>query len=680
MAIKKWTQANVNLDNIKTIEEECQIGELNSTILASRGLTTYSQALKFFSKEEVLSDPFDIMDMKLAVNRINDALDNDEKITIYGDYDCDGITSTAVLYTYLNSIGANVTYYIPSREEEGYGLNKNALQKLYDQGSDLVITVDNGISAVDEVKFANEIGLDIIITDHHQPGDELPQAIAVVDPHRKDDTSVFKYLAGCGVVFKLIAGLEDGDYSTVFEQFADIVAIGTIADIVSLEGENRTIVRAGLESIKNTDNFGINALLSVANIDVDKIDSTKIAFGVAPRINATGRIGNPLDAVTLLTSESEEEALVLAHKLDELNATRKDMEAVILDEIDEYIKQKPAILSRRVLILSGVNWHHGIIGIVCSKLVEKYGKPTFVMTADGDYLRGSARSFGDFHLYKSLDYAKEFMGKFGGHKYAAGYSVKSDKFNEFVSKIEEYAAKYHDIMPALEILVDANLTSVPTLEEVQGLTLLEPFGESNPTPIFMIKNCIINNIKSLKEDKHQKLTLQMEDNQTYEAMLFFTKTEDFIYKIGDKVDILVNTQINEFRGDLSVSLLIKDIRKHKFNERKFFASREYYNKIARGDNVDKKVIEIAIPKREEINLIYKYLRENNGTQLDVESLFLKICDDSINYCKFRVILTVLHQAKLIKVNTSLVGVEFIPPTGKVDLQMTPLMQLLKSQL
>lgn len=680
MAIKKWTQANVNLDNIKTIEEECQIGELNSTILASRGLTTYSQALKFFSKEEVLSDPFDIMDMKLAVTRINDALDNDEKITIYGDYDCDGITSTAVLYTYLNSIGANVTYYIPSREEEGYGLNKNALQKLYDQGSDLVITVDNGISAVDEVKFANEIGLDIIITDHHQPGDELPQAIAVVDPHRKDDTSVFKYLAGCGVVFKLIAGLEDGDYSTVFEQFADIVAIGTIADIVSLEGENRTIVRAGLESIKNTDNFGINALLSVANIDVDKIDSTKIAFGVAPRINATGRIGNPLDAVTLLTSESEEEALVLAHKLDELNATRKDMEAVILDEIDEYIKQKPAILSRRVLILSGVNWHHGIIGIVCSKLVEKYGKPTFVMTADGDYLRGSARSFGDFHLYKSLDYAKEFMGKFGGHKYAAGYSVKSDKFNEFVSKIEEYAAKYHDIMPALEILVDANLTSVPTLEEVQGLTLLEPFGESNPTPIFMIKNCIINNIKSLKEDKHQKLTLQMEDNQTYEAMLFFTKTEDFIYKIGDKVDILVNTQINEFRGDLSVSLLIKDIRKHKFNERKFFASREYYNKIARGDNVDKKVIEIAIPKREEINLIYKYLRENNGTQLDVESLFLKICDDSINYCKFRVILTVLHQAKLIKVNTSLVGVEFIPPTGKVDLQMTPLMQLLKSQL
>lgn len=681
MAIKKWTLPNISSSQLQILQEECQINQLNASILVSRGHTTVSQAVKFLSHVDSLSDPFDIKDMDTAVHRINQAMDNDEKITIYGDYDCDGITSTTILYTYFNSIGANVSFYIPSRENEGYGLNNDALQHLYDTGTNLVITVDNGISAVAEAEFAKSIGLDLIITDHHKPGEILPPAIAVVDPHRKDDTSAFRYLAGCGVAFKLIAALEEGDFSMAFEQFSDIVAIGTIADIVTLESENRTIVRHGLETIKNSDNLGLNALLKVAEIDLDKINSTRVAFGIAPRINAAGRIGNPADAVELLVCEDEDEAMKLAKNLDALNSKRKQMESDIIDEIEAFIQNNPAVLTRRLLIVSGKNWHHGIIGIICSKLVEKYGKPTLVMTEDGDFLRGSARSFGEFHLFNSLTFSKEFLGKFGGHKLAAGYSVVADKFNQFVAKMEEYAALHHDIMPPLEILVDVVLDDVPPVEEVQAMSRLEPFGEGNAVPIFILQNCIINKITSLKEDKHQKLTLLTPNGKLQDAMLFSVSSKDFIYNLGDRVDILTTVEINEFRGNVSVSFLIRDIRKSDFNERKFFASREYYNKIVRGDDVDIKVIKIAVPERAEINVIYKYLRDNNGTKLDVESLFLKICDDKkMNYCKFRVILTILHQANLIKVSTSLVGIEFIPPTGKADLDATPLMKLLQSQL
>lgn len=679
MAIKKWNITAIDTDSITSLQEQCQINKLNASILVSRGHTTYSQAVEFLTNEDSLSDPLDIQDMEVAVGRINEAMDSGEKITIYGDYDCDGITSTTVLYTYFNSIGVDVEFYIPSREKEGYGLNKDALQNLADNGTTLVITVDNGISAVNEVDFANSIGLDVIITDHHQPGEVLPNAVAVVDPHRKDDTSTFKHLAGCGVALKLIAALQDGDCDLAIEQFSDIVAIGTIADIVDLGGENRTIVRQGLYNIKNSDNFGINALLEVSNIEIDKINSTKIAFSIAPRINAAGRIGDPNDAVKLLTCEDPDTALELAKNLDKLNAKRKEIEAEIIDEIEASIQKNPAILSRRVLMISGKDWHHGVIGIVCSKLVEKYGKPTFVMTNDGDILRGSARSFGDFHLFKALIHCNKLLDRFGGHKQAAGYSVLADNFNEFVAKMEEYASQYHDIMPPLEVPVDLELKSAPTVQDVEQLGFLEPFGCANEAPIFLIQNCTIKNIRALKEDKHQKLTLLLPDSNSQEAMLFFTSTEDFIYNVSDKVDILVNAELNEYKGNTTVSMIIKDIRTAKFNERQFFTAREYYNKIIRGDEVDKKVIEIALPERAEINQIYGYLRDNNGTHLDVEKLFLKI-GGKLNYCKFRVILTILHQANLIKVNPSLVGIKFVPPNGKVDLNATVLMQLLQSQL
>ncbi len=679
MSLKKWELNKINSDLINKLAQECNINILTAVILSSRGHTTYSQVASFLSDEDELSDPFDIKDMDKAVERINQAVDEGELITIYGDYDCDGITSTSILYIYLNSIGAAVTYYIPSREKEGYGLNKNALKTLHEQGTTLVVTVDNGISAIAEVDYANEIGLDIIITDHHQPGDVLPNALAVVDPHRKDDTSSFKSLAGVGVAFKLIAGLEDGEYHTAIEQFSNIVAIGTIADIVELEGENRTIVRYGLENIKTNENYGINALLEVSNIDAQKIDSTKIAFGIAPRINASGRIGDPKEAVKLLISEDPDQAIELAENLNQLNIDRKDIESKIMENIEDLISKNPKLLDKRVLVLKGEDWHHGVIGIVCSKILDKYGKPTFIMSLEDGVLRGSARSLGDFHLFNALTYCKDYLDRFGGHKLAAGYSILEDNYDDFVNKIEEYALKNHDIMPSLEIKIDAKLNTVPTVEEVTNLSYLEPFGCSNETPVFLLTNCTITNIKSLKEDKHQKLTFLLQDGATQDGMLFFTSTNNLIYKIGDKVDIIVNAELNEFRGDISVSMIIKDLRFSGFNQRQFFTAREYFNKIMRDEEVGEKVAKIAIPQREDINLIYKYLRDNKGSSLDVEALFLKLNIADMNYCKYRVILQVLHQAKLIKINPSLRGIEYIKPTQKVDLESTNLMKFLKNQ-
>lgn len=679
MSLKKWDVNKIDTDVIKKLVEDCNINDLTAVILAARGHTTYSQVASFLTHDLEFSNPFDIKDMDVAVERINQAIDSDEMITIYGDYDCDGITSTSILYTYLNSIGANVSYYIPSRETEGYGLNKNALQKLHDNGTSLVITVDNGISAVEQVAFANEIGLEIIITDHHQPGDVLPNAIAVVDPHRKDDTSTFKSFAGVGVAFKLIAGLEEGEHTTAVEQFSNIVSIGTIADIVDLEGENRTIVKLGLENIKMNENVGIGALLDVAKVDLDKLNSTKIAFAIAPRINASGRIGNPNDAVKLLTCEDYDEALELAHNLDELNTHRKKIQEDIVEEIEALIAENPKILERRVLIINGKGWHHGVIGIVCSKLLEKYSKPTLIMSIEDGLYRGSARSLGDFHLFNALSYCKDELRSFGGHKLAAGFSVLEDKFEDFVDKLEEYAFINHDIMPPLEIKVDVRLNKIPTVQEITNLAYLEPFGCSNEAPVFLLSNCVISNITPLKDDKHLRLTFAVGGLVT-EGMLFFTSSNDFIYRIGDTVDMLANAELNEYNGKISVSILIKDIRYSGFNQKQFFVAREYYNKIIRGENVGGKIAKISLPQKDDINPIYKYLREKNGTHLDVETLFLKLNIPDMNYCKFRVILQVLHQANLIKINPSNVGIEFIPPSGKANLEGTPLMQFLQTQL
>lgn len=679
MALKRWNIPKENIKLIGILAQECNISELVASILVNRGHSSYQSASRFLGDDDEIGSPFDLKDMQKAVERIRNAIDDFEKIAIYGDYDCDGVTSTAMLYTYLSSVGADVIYYIPERDGEGYGLNKSALKKLADEGVSLIITVDNGISAINESIYANELGMDLVITDHHQPSEVLPTAEAIVNPHQKDCNSSFKYLCGAGVCFKLIAALEDGDYQSVIESFADIVAVGTIGDIVPLVDENRALVKYGLHMLKLSDNIGLHALIDVAGLKRETLNATSIAFSIVPRINAAGRMGNAKIAVQLLLSETYEQAHELALKLDECNKLRQAEEQTILKDVDEIIENDKGLLNKRVLILHKENWNHGIIGIVCSKLIERYGKPVMLMTSEGDLLKGSARSIGEFHLFKALTANAEHLAQYGGHKLAAGFTLHKDDFEAFSNGIENYAKQYFDLMPQHSYNIDKVLVPQElTVENIQSLSVLEPFGATNEQPIFMIKNAKIENIVPLSSGKHLRLVLNG-NGININALMFGMTINNFLYQIGDNVDIIFNADINEYNNNISVSIKIKDIRISNFDQNKFFAAKGYYEKIIKNENVNANIIKNSTPTREEIGIIYKILRANNGYSLDFEKLYIKTLKYNINYCKMRIILDILDEVSLIKLSSLQDNITMIEVNKKVDLNQSTLLKNLKNK-
>ncbi|MEG2428830.1 MAG: single-stranded-DNA-specific exonuclease RecJ, partial [Oscillospiraceae bacterium] len=446
MSIKKWVLSNEDISLSNILAQECGISDFVSEILMNRGYKTFEKASQFVENADEIASPLDMVDMKEAVNRIQKAIENCEKVAIYGDYDCDGITSTSMLYMYFQTIGLDVIYYIPERDGEGYGLNNSAIDFLSQQNVNLIVTVDNGISANKQVEYAKKLGIDMVITDHHQPSEEIPNACAVVDPHRKDCKSVFKNLCGAGVAFKLIATLE-GDVNAVLESFGDIVAVGTIGDVVPLVSENRSLVKYGIKMLKLTDNLGLKALIKVAGLDVSKLTARDVAFMLVPRINAAGRMGSASKAVELLTCENEQTAEKLALELDMLNRKRKEEEQQILSDISSILIKKPDALNQRVLMFYNENWSHGIIGIICSKLVEIYGKPVIMMTKDDDIIKGSARSIGEFNMFNALNSTAEFLIQYGGHKGAGGFSLLPENLVNFKIHMQKYAKNKFDKMP-----------------------------------------------------------------------------------------------------------------------------------------------------------------------------------------------------------------------------------------
>ena len=422
MSIKQWKLNHISAEKSRILSSEYDLPPLVSDVLVGRGLDTPQAVEDFFSADSDFFDPFSILDMDRAAERILQALERDEKIAVYGDYDCDGVTATAILYQYFVSIGANAVYYIPERDGEGYGLNAAAVQSLSEQGVGLIVTVDNGISAVAEVNLVKRLGMDIVITDHHQPGDTLPDAAAVVDPHRKDCGSPYRYLCGAGVALKLVAALEDGNMDSAVEYFGDLAAIGTIGDVVPLTGENRKLVKRGLQMLQNTENMGLNALLQLAGLEDKTLTAENVAFGIVPRINAAGRMGSARLAMELLLCESEEEAADLAQKINDLNKQRQQQENFIMEDIERLLSEHPEKLKERVLVLAGENWHHGVIGIVSAKISERFSKPNLLISVDGKEATGSARSFGEFSLFKALTSCSSLLTKYGGHKQAAGFT------------------------------------------------------------------------------------------------------------------------------------------------------------------------------------------------------------------------------------------------------------------
>lgn len=557
---KEWKIYEVDEKKVEEISSKYNLNKLISTILANRNITTEEEIRLFLSPtRKDFHNPFLITDMEKSVERIIKAIENKEKVTIYGDYDVDGITSITVLKSFLKDRGLETSQYIPNRLNEGYGLNNNAIEKIKEQGCDLMITVDCGISAINEIDYANSIGIETIITDHHEPGNEIPKAYAVIDNKRKDSKYPFRELAGVGVVFKLIQaiGIKLGLKEEEYLKYLDIVCVGTISDIVPLVDENRVIAKLGLMLIRQTRNIGLKSIIDTSGYT--KIDSNSISFGIAPRINACGRMGKAEDALELFLSKNYNEVSELAKKLNDYNKLRQDTEKEIYENAIKQIEQNK-LDKNNSIIVGGHNWHHGVIGIVSSKITEMYFKPSILLSFEEDGMgTGSGRSIPGFDLHEALTKCLDNVEKFGGHSMAVGLTVKKEKFEKFKKEFEQIAANSNvsEIIPVINIDAKIDFSAI-NKDMVESLKQLEPFGEGNKMPVFVFKNLKIDSIRALSEGKHLKLTLK-EGNTVVNAIGFNIGNLAEEYIIGDKIDVVGVLEVNNFNGVESLQINIKDI-------------------------------------------------------------------------------------------------------------------------
>ncbi|MDE5583610.1 MAG: single-stranded-DNA-specific exonuclease RecJ [Ruminococcus sp.] len=672
--MKYWTINNPDKKIIHSFMTDYDITPLTAVVLASKGYDTTESVMESLEMRE-LSDPFLIKDMNKAVETINNAVDNGERICIYGDYDCDGVMSTVIMYSYLLENGADVIYYIPERSE-GYGLNKGAIDKISAEGVGLIVTVDNGISAINEAEYIYSLGMKLVVTDHHQQGEKLPRAEAVVDTHRHDCESPFKHMCGAGIALKVISALGGGDCTFALEQFGDLVAIATIADIVPIIDENRFLVSYGLQLMENTDRPSLIALKKVCGLDKKTITSHSVGFGIAPRINASGRFGSPKTAVELFLCDEYDKAEKIAEELDRLNTERKNTEREITEEIYAMINKNPDIMRERVIFLCGKDWHHGVIGIVASKIVEHFGKPCFIASECNGETRGSARSFGKFSVFDTLSYASETLEKFGGHLGAGGFTIKNGMTEDFHAMIEKYALENHKIMPVYTVSADTAVAmSELSVDNVKGLEVLEPHGFGNEKPLFFIGHVHIDEIISLSNGKHTKLRISSQ-NLHMEALAFFTEPSALCVKVNELCDMMVSLGVNEFRGQKSVNIIVEDIRPHGFMQKKYISAQNAFEAFMRNEELPDNYYNAMLPDRDESVKVYKNISAN-GIKLD--SLYMKLHEE-MNYCKFLVATEAFRQLGFIEFSSSDLSVRKISSDEKKDLFSAPVFIALKEKI
>ncbi len=568
MLQKKWLIKEFDKDRVIDISKELHISPITAIILYNRGIRE-TEAIKNFLNADYkcLHDPYLLKDMDKAVERINTAVRNGEKVTIYGDYDVDGITSIAILYKHLSRLGIEVDYYVPDRIQEGYGVNIEALDKIKAEGTSLIITVDTGITAVEETEYAKKLGMDIIITDHHECKEQIPDAYATIDPKRKDCSYPFKNLAGVGVAFKLIQALDDSsDVKSLMEMYSDFVCLGTVADISPLIDENRVLVKEGLNRFNFTDNVGLRALIDVSTNNSKAITTSTIGYIIAPRINASGRLGCASRSVEMFLTDSKERAYELANDLCKENIIRQQTEQMMFAEALEYIENHPEIKNDNVLVIPHENWHHGIVGIVSSKITEKFYKPSILFAIDGDEAKGSGRSINGYNLFEALENSSELLVKFGGHELAAGLSIKTENIDKFRELINSYTPKQlteEAMLPTVSIDAVIKVAYI-NLDTVDDINKLQPFGVDNPTPVFATKNVKIHKISTMSEGRHLRMTL-LKDNKFIDTV-GFGMGEHFNYlNEGDFVDVAFGIDINDYKGFQNVQLILKDIKLTEVN-------------------------------------------------------------------------------------------------------------------
>lgn len=560
---KKWTLKHMGSVKTDELSNKLKISPEISQILKNRKIKNEKDAEIFMNPSlDYLRDPFLMKDMKKSVERINTAIENKERIWIYGDYDVDGVSSTSILCIYFDSINYPINYYIPNRLEEGYGINEDAIKNIHSQGCDLIISVDCGITSVKEVDLANELGIDVIITDHHECQSEIPNAYAVINQKQDDCNYPFDMLCGCGVAFKLIQALTPKEeFKTSLYNYLEIVTLATICDIVPLVDENRIIVKNGLKLMSEGKNIGLKELIKVCGVESDKIGSSHIGFAIGPRINASGRLGYSKLGVELFTTKSTEKAKEIANILEEKNNERQLIEAKMYQEAEAIIDSNERYKNDKVLVIAKEGWQHGIIGIVASKLTEKYYKPTILLTIEDGEATGSARSIKGFSIFDALVRCKDLLNKFGGHEQAAGLGLDSDKVEQLsreVNKFAQYELSEDDLIENIKVEFELEEHAI-NLDLVEELHKLEPFGLSNPNPRFIVRDAILKNIMAIGKNKqHLKLTIEKE--KSYECIGFNMAYLKSGFNSGDKVDVLFQLDENNFMGNHSVQFLLKDIR------------------------------------------------------------------------------------------------------------------------
>lgn len=716
----RYTPGNSEVDAaIGDMSRSLGISEVAARLIYNRGYKDECAGKAFLNPTaSCLHDPYLMKDMDRAVERVLKAVELGEKITVYGDYDVDGVTSVTLLYLYLQSLGADVSYYIPLRAKEGYGVSKAAIDTLAEGGTQLIITVDTGITANAEVEYAKALGVDTVVTDHHECHGELPDACAVINPHRPDCDYPFCELAGVGVVFKFVCGLEIGRCREIDSQesvlnicrrYIDLVAVGTVADVMPLVDENRTIVRYGLALINRDARVGLAALIEAANNSLavktsspsaDKkkrrINAGYISFSLAPRINAAGRISSASKAVELLLCEDEEEAVRLAEELCEINLIRQREENNIADAAYRMIEETVDFKNDKVIVLENDHWQQGIIGIVSSRITEKYGLPSILISFAGstsgdsdpnDIGKGSGRSIKGINLVEALAHCSEHLVQFGGHELAAGLSVARRDIPAFRKLINEYAkASFSDDIFAMKCEADCELgTDEISMDIVDEVSLLEPFGVANTTPLFLIRDLTLERVVTMGGGKHSKIMLS-KDSKSFTAVWFGNSGAAIEYRFGEKVDLLCQLAINEYRGQKTLQLIIQDMRLSPELEDGYTYEREQYLEIMNGATFCDG--ENVIPSRAEVAHVYKFLRYESMCGHEAYSYRNLTCaireqiGVEINTLKLRFIVRMLSDMEICEIefySDDLFGFEVCKNAQKSNLELTDTYKMLVSQ-
>ncbi|MEG2595201.1 MAG: single-stranded-DNA-specific exonuclease RecJ [Ruthenibacterium sp.] len=681
MFYRPWQITRPDKTKAAALAAENGLPRLVCEVLLARGKSAPADIKSITGEGQTLSDPMSLCNMPQAVELILQAVDSGKRIVVFGDYDVDGVTATALLYLYLDSIGADVYYKLPSREDDGYGLSKSAVSLMAGKGVNLIITVDNGVSACEAIAFANEKGMQVVVTDHHLPPQILPEAAAIVDPQLPDDTSRCKTLCGAGVAFYLIAALEGCSAEEMLPFYGDLAAIGTIGDIMLLEGENRTIVKAGLALLQHTERPGLAALVESCGFTGKEITAENVSFGLSPRLNAAGRMDSATGALDLLLCEDADEAVARVEALEEQNAARQKAEQDITQSVLDTIANDASYGAERILVVAGEGYHQGVIGIVASRVMEKFGKPTLIISIDENGEgKGSGRSLAGVSLYQALAACSDLLIRYGGHALAAGLSVTRENIPAFRKAINDWAAEMHPTLrrPPLKLDTDVSLAELDAAA-VSALGVLAPFGNGNPAPLFLLEHAVIEGIYAVSEGKHSRLRLR-QGKATLYAVLFGTGPDALCYVQGDVVDVALSLSVYDGKNGATVSGRIKELRPSRMND-DYLAGTELFDALMCGTKLNASQKQNLLPARADTVALYKAVTsEPRGIRAgDLRPLFASL--QTVNSGKILVSLQALCELSLVKLDETGAAPHYcaVPQAAgvKKDLAGAPILQKLQ---